>query len=330
LNALRPAIALELNTSRRRSDEQRKSCLSEWGIDRGSFGTAMAAALFGMAFGAAAGGWVGDRIGRLRALVLAVILFGVATIMASLADDVAALAVLPVFGGIGFGAAGPIAITLATEWLPMRLRTYVVALLAVGTPAGGMLGALALPLLLPELGWRGVFVLLGMLAVALGLVLLLVLRESPPWLLRRGQEAAAEASARRVLDDFVADPEMAGGQEVSSGGLFVRRWMRLNIGIGLSFAALTAIVYGLGSWLPSLLTAAGFTLEQASRASFAFNACSIAGAVGAGWLVRAAGSRGTILASTGLTCLLLAGFGPALQSRSRTSTACLHSDLSGS
>ncbi len=288
--------------------------LSEWGIDRGSFGAAMAAALFGMAFGAAAGGWIGDRIGRLRALVLAVLLFGVATILASLADDVATLAVLRVLGGIGFGAAGPNAITLATEWLPMRLRTYVVALLAIGTPAGGMLGALALPLLLPELGWRGVFVLLGMAAVVLGVVLLLVLHESPPWLLRRGREAEAQASALRVLDDFSADPQAAGVEGGTRGRLFARRWMRLNIGIGVSFAALTAIVYGLGSWMPSFLTAAGFTLEQALRASFAFNACSIAGALAAGWLVRAAGSRGTILASTGLTCLLLAGFGPVLQS----------------
>jgi MFS family permease len=90
--------------------------------------------------------------------------------------------------------------------------------------------------------------------------------------------------------------------------------MRLNVGIWLSFTALTAIAYGLGSWMPSFLTAAGFTLEQALQASFVFNACSILGALAAGWLIQAVGSRGTILASTGLTCLLLVGFGPALES----------------
>jgi AAHS family 4-hydroxybenzoate transporter-like MFS transporter len=288
--------------------------LSEWAIDRGSFGAAMAAALFGMAFGAALGGWLGDRIGRLRALVFSVILFGLATMMASLADNVPVLAALRVLGGIGFGAAGPNAIALATEWLPERFRTYVVAILAVGTPAGGMLGALALPLLLPGLGWRGVFIVLGLVAVALGLLLLLVLRESPVWLLRRGRVAAAEEAARRVLLDFAVVSEPDSAEKRSSARLFTMRCMRLNLGIGLSFATLTAIVYGLGSWMPSFLTAAGFTLEQALQASFAFNACSIGGALAAGWLVRAVGSRGTILASTGITCLLLAGFGPALES----------------
>lgn len=255
--------------------------LHEWGVDRGSFGTAMAAALFGMAIGAAGGGWLGDRIGRSHALVLAVVLFGCATVAASQADGVTSLALLRVIGGVGFGAAGPNAIALVTDWLPDRWRTYAVALLAVGTPAGGMVGALVLPVLLPPLGWRGVFVALGLLAVALAVVLALVLREPP-----RGEHSA-------------------GGERQT---LLSRANLRLNAGIGLSFAALTAIVYGLNAWMPSFLTDAGFTLEQALAASFAFNACSIGGALLAGWLVRAAGSRATMLGSTTLTCLCLIAF----------------------
>ncbi len=259
--------------------------LEEWGVDRGTFGTAMAAALFGMAIGAGGGGWLGDRIGRLCALVLAVVLFGCATVAASQATGVSSLAVLRVIGGIGFGAAGPNAIALVTDWLPDRWRTYAVALLAVGTPAGGMVGALVLPVLLPPLGWRGVFVALGLLAVVLAIVLALVLREAP-----RAERSATSAPV----------------------ALFSRANLRLNAGIGTSFAALTAIVYGLNAWMPSFLTDAGFTLEQAMAASFAFNACSIAGALLAGWLVRAAGSRLTLLASTTLACLCLIGFGLVL------------------
>jgi AAHS family 4-hydroxybenzoate transporter-like MFS transporter len=259
--------------------------IGEWGVARGDFGAAMAAALFGMAFGAAGGGWLGDRIGRLRALVLAVVLFGAVTMAASRADGVTALAVLRVVGGIGFGAAGPNAIALASEWMPPRLRTYVVALLAVGTPAGGMLGAVLLPQMLPGLGWRGVFVVLGMAAIVLGAILLFALRE-PPIAERRGETA---------------------------GRLFARENMRLNVGIGLSFAALTAVVYGLGAWMPTFLTASGFTLGEALDASFALNACSILGALAAGWLARAKGSRRVMLASAVATAILLVSFGATLE-----------------
>jgi AAHS family 4-hydroxybenzoate transporter-like MFS transporter len=261
--------------------------MNEWGVARGDFGPAMAAALFGMAFGAAGGGWLGDRIGGVRALVLAVALFGAATMAVSRADDVTGLAILRIVGGFGFGAAGPNAIALASEWMPMRLRTYVIALLAVGTPAGGMIGAAALPSMLPGLGWRGVFVVLGTAAVVLGGILLASLREPV------GTRHQAEKGA----------------------GLLAAPNMRLNIGVGLSFAALTAVVYGLAAWMPTFLTAAGFTLDEALDASFALNACSILGALAAGWLARAQGSRRVILASAVATALVLATFGAVLELR---------------
>jgi AAHS family 4-hydroxybenzoate transporter-like MFS transporter len=37
--------------------------IEDWGVDRGSFGWAMSAALVGMGFGAWIGGAVGDRVG---------------------------------------------------------------------------------------------------------------------------------------------------------------------------------------------------------------------------------------------------------------------------
>ena len=261
--------------------------MSEWGVARGDFGAAMAAALFGMAFGAAGGGWLGDRIGRVRALVLAVALFGAATIAVSRADDVTELAILRIVGGVGFGAAGPNAIALASEWVPVRLRTYVIALLAIGTPAGGMIGAAMLPSILPGLGWRGVFVVLGAAGVVLGGILLASLRE----------------------------PVRTGRQAVEGAGLLAASNMRLNIGVGLSFAALTAVVYGLAAWMPTFLTAAGFTLAEALDASFALNAFSILGALAAGWLARAQGSRRVMLASAVATALALVTFGAVLELR---------------
>jgi AAHS family 4-hydroxybenzoate transporter-like MFS transporter len=148
-----------------------------------------------------------------------------------------------------------------------------------------MLGAAVLPPMLPGLGWRGIFATFGLAAVALGIVLLLALREPP----------AAERAAGETRR------------------LFSRANARLNLGVGLSFAALIAVVYGLGAWMPTFLTAAGFTLDQALDASLALNACSIIGALAAGWLAGALGSRRTMLASAVLTAALLVGFGATLE-----------------
>jgi AAHS family 4-hydroxybenzoate transporter-like MFS transporter len=256
--------------------------LDEWDLNPANFGLAMAAALFGMAIGAAAGGWMGDRVGRLRSLVAATVLFGVVTMLVSRAETVVDLAVLRVIGGIGFGAAGPNALALASEWVPPRLRTRIVALLAIGTPLGGMLAAVLVPVLLPSAGWRGLFALFGSLAALLAVAMIAVLRESPSWLTASGRASAAQPGARRGEGGGRTDPRPR---------LLTRENLRLNVGIGLGFATLTAVIFGLGAWLPATLTAAGFSLAQALRASFALSASSILGALAAGYLTHRTGSR---------------------------------------
>ena len=99
--------------------------LEEWGIDRAVFGPALAAALFGMAFGSSLGGWLGDRWGRLRALYLASLIFGASTIAASYTDDVWTMSLVRALGGLGFGAGYPNALALVNDWVPARVRRIV-------------------------------------------------------------------------------------------------------------------------------------------------------------------------------------------------------------
>ena len=110
--------------------------LEEWGIDRALFGPALAAALFGMAFGSLFGGWLGDRWGRLKALYLATVIFGASTIAAAYTDDVWTMSAVRVLGGLGFGAGYPNALALVNDWVPARIRTYVIATLSIGIPLG--------------------------------------------------------------------------------------------------------------------------------------------------------------------------------------------------
>ena len=101
-------------------------------------GWALGAALVGFGIGSWGGGWLGDKIGRRWSLVLATIVFSLATVGASWANDVSQMAAWRLVGGIGFGLAYANAIALASEWLPDRWRSVGVTTLSVGTPAGGV------------------------------------------------------------------------------------------------------------------------------------------------------------------------------------------------
>ena len=293
--------------------------LEEWGIDRAEFGWALSAALFGMAFGSLFGGWLGDRWGRLKALYLATLIFGASTIAAAYADDVLTISVIRVIGGLGFGEGYPNALALVNDWVPARLRTYVIATLSIGIPLGTSVAALLVPPLLPGYGWRGIFLIFGVGSIVIGTALFLILREAPTYLLLRGRREEAQRNAARVIDpgiELVPEPPSAVEQAAGTTSIGVlhasNKW--LNIGIGLSFAACTTLIYGLSSWATVFLTGAGFTTAQAANAIFWFGMLSMAGAIAAGWLVRQFGSRALIVGCAALTFASILALGALIDS----------------
>jgi len=285
--------------------------IAEWGVDRGSFGWAMSAALVGMAVGAWAGGYLGDRLGRRNALAGAALLFGLATIAASQTNTITTMTVLRMLGGLGFGAAFPNSLALASEWLPERWRAYAITTLSVGTPAGGSVAAALAPDLLDAHGWRGTFIVFGLATLLLVPLILALLRDSPTFLAARGETERADRFARKVLGTRVeAVPSQQESREAHravSVGVFDAGNRRLNWGVGIGFAASTLVAYAIISWGTTFLTSAGLTLDQALAASFLVGITSIAGAIGAGFLVGRFGSKLVMLSvSIGVFALVFA------------------------
>ena len=270
--------------------------LEEWGVDRAAFGPALAASLFGMGFGSMIGGIMGDRIGRHKTMVVACTIFGLSTIAAAFTNSVWEMSAVRVLGGLGFGAAYPNALALVSDWVPQRWRAHAVSMLSVGIPVGISVSAALMPVLLPEHGWRGVFIIFGVGSLIFGAALLVFVREAPAFLLVHGKPEAARGVAARVIGrDVELLPERmttADGRESAERvGIFHPSNRRLNLGMVVSFSAATTLVYGLLNWTPELLTTAGFTLEQALRASFWQGILSIVGGLSAGLTTRRFGSR---------------------------------------
>jgi AAHS family 4-hydroxybenzoate transporter-like MFS transporter len=285
--------------------------IEDFGVDRGTFGIAMSAALVGFGLGSWGGGWLGDKVGRRWSLALATVVFSLATIGASWSEGVWDMAVWRLAGGLGFGSAYANAITLAGEWLPDRWRSVGVTTLAVGTPAGGLVVAALAPTLVDAFGWRGSFVAIGAGTFLVVFLILALLRDSPSFLMARGKPEEARRTARKVLG---ADVELTADRHHSDRGgaaigVFDASNRRLNLGIGIAFAAATLVAYGILNWSTTFLTAQGFTFEQASYAVSVAGLTSIASSIAAGLLVQRFGSQvvvGTVSASLLATLLVLA------------------------
>jgi AAHS family 4-hydroxybenzoate transporter-like MFS transporter len=285
------------------------SILSEWSVTGSSLGVVMASSLVGMAVGAALGGYFGDRVGRRATLIGSTALFSVTTLAAVFARDVTDLTALRAIAGIGFGAALPCATALVAEYMPARIRAQSIAILVVGVPLGGMLGAAVASMLVPAFGWRSVFLLGGTVPLLLTLLMVAALPESLRFLLKNSQRRQAalkllgQLSGRALsATTRIILAEESSSKKAERATIFRRELARSNMGLWLAFLASLACAYAFFSWIPTALSALSLPLEMAIRGSFFFNLFGVLGALGGAWLVTRLGSR------TVLVILLSIGF----------------------
>ena len=296
------------------------SILAEWGIAKSTLGLVMAAALVGMAIGAAVGGYLGDRLGRRAILISSIVLFGVPTLASALSTNVTQLTLLRAVAGIGFGAALPNAAALVAEFMPDRIRAQSVALVVIGVPAGGMVGADLASWLVPAFGWRCVFIVGGCLPLALALAMTVGLPESLRFLVRRGGANAVIAGLLQRIagmefspaSTFVFERESAlekPAAEKDSPTILTRELRRVNAGLWLAFLSSLACGYAFFSWIPTALAALALPLDVAIRGSFYFNLFGVVGALTGSWLVTRIGSRAALLLllSMGIVATLALG-----------------------
>lgn len=276
----------------------------DWGLPRPAFGPVLGAGLVGMTCGAGVGGWFGDRFGRRLALIGSVFVFGVTTIVASFASGVVSLTVLRFLAGTGMGAALPIASTLAAEFTPLARRAFAVTVTIVCVPLGGMVAGLVAAGVLPRAGWRMLFVIGGVTPLALGLLLWLMLPESPRYLARR---AARWPELVRLLARWgrpvETDATFVDAVEQRAEGRTARRTIfggshrRDTFALWGSFFCNLSAIYLVFSWLPALLTGEGLDIAASSVGLSAYNFGGVLGALSFAVLVAVTGSRVLMLAA---------------------------------
>jgi SP family arabinose:H+ symporter-like MFS transporter len=219
--------------------------------------TEMAASslLFGCIFGASAAGWLSDRFGRRRVLMISGLLFAVSAIGAAIPRTLAEFAAARLAGGLAVGAASVLAPLYIAEVAPAKSRGRLVALNQMTIVTGILLSYLVNWLLAfnAQNGWRWMFACAAVPAVAFFVALFFV-PESPRWLVEndRGPEAlgvltrvngsVAAANELRQIQEAVAQ-ETGTLRELLQPGLRRAFWIAVSLAILQQITGINTVLF---------------------------------------------------------------------------------------
>jgi len=263
--------------------------------------------------------YIGDKIGRRPAVILATALFGVFTMAFYFASSYWSLFILRLVDGFPLGGMLPLAWALNIEYAPKRYRATIVTVIMMGYSLGTALGGPIANRVIPEFGWKSLFIFGGAAAIVSAVVLLMMLPESVRFLTSKGAPAAsiakvlrrvAPAAALPVGATFIVSDEAGHAKDFRPSLLFKGSLRTITPLIWIAYIASSFAVFFLVNWTPLIFEALNFTRAESANAA-ALN--SIAGAVGGLLLMRFTDRYGaiaiTVMPAITFALLLVAGLG---------------------
>lgn len=271
---------------------------SEWNIEKSELGILFSAGLAGMMFGYIAIAPLSSKFGHKYLVFFSIMSTGILILMSSLVDEMWQLLLLRSLTGIGLGALVPSCVTISSEYSPKRNRATSVMLIYVGSSSGFIFAGIAAAWILPDFGWRMLFIIIGILTLLFLPFVYFFMPESLSSLVKNKNnhntikrilskvdknykfETVSEFSFRYISKANI-DKNKAPYKELFSGLLIG------TIILWIAFSLNMAEMYALQNWLPTILEKQGFGLTMMATGT----SVAIAGGIFAAFVVGPAMDR---------------------------------------
>ena len=287
-------------------------------LDKLMMGKVFSIGLAGTMVGGFLFGYLGDKIGRRPAIILATAAFSILTMAIAFAGSYEQLLALRFLDGVAIGGMLPLSWALNIEFAPRRYRSTIVTTVMVGYSLGTALGGPIAIWLIPKFGWGSVFLAGGGLSLLSAIGLLFMLPESIRFLASKGREPETIARILQRLAPGIAlpaNPHFVVADEEGSGKTFKVKLLFKDelrtitplLWIAYIFSSMTA--FFLATWTPLVFEALGFSR---STAALAATVNSAFGAIGGLTLMRFTDRFGaiaiTVMPLLAVPLLLVTGF----------------------
>ena len=213
------------------------------GLSQAQGASLITATLIGAVLGGIGFGMLSDRLGRVRVLTWTIVIYAVFTGLCALAQGYWDLLAYRTLAGLGFGGEFGIGMALVAEAWQASKRARASSYVGLGWQAGVLAAAVVTPLLLPVIGWRGMFIL-GILPAVAAFFIRHSLHE-PEIFVAKSKNRPKELALRLLVKDWET--------------------VKLSLGMVILCSVQNFGYYGVMIWLPNYLsTRFGFALTQSA------------------------------------------------------------------
>lgn len=290
---------------------------TEWSMSPAEKGWVVSIGFVGMAIGAVCSGALADRWGRRNVFAVTLVTYSIATALCAFAPNLTWLLVFRFIVGLGLGGQLPVAVTLVSEYIPAQVRGRFIVLLESFWGLGWLVAALVSYFVIPSYGWHVVFLIGGLPALYVFMILKKV-PESVPYLINRGRIEEAHALVQKlerecgveVIQQIEVKP-VAAKQSVSFSQLWSNPFAKRTLMLWLIWFGIVYSYYGIFTWLPSLLVKQGYSIVQSFEYVLVMILAQLPGYIAAAWLVEKLGRKWTLAGFIGLCAVSAYFFGQA-------------------
>jgi len=272
--------------------------IGPWKLTFGQSAIVLLSSGIGAILGAMFWGWMADRIGRRKVFIATVLNFSIATFVLCFTPDNGwiYLTLFRLFVGFGVGGLYCVDLPLVQEFMPSSKRGIVGGLVTVFIPVGIGIGAVLGGFLAPAIGWRGLFAV-GLLPALATLLVRLWVPESPRWLVRRGRYEEARRSlawAMEVEPNALPLPTAQSAPVAQTRWLDLFKYPRSLIVSWIGNLGAQTGVYGVTLWAPTLFVLLlKVTPAEASKMMIALTIAGVIGRISFSFFSEKLGRRGS-------------------------------------
>jgi len=217
---------------------------SDLGLTSTQAGSLVTWTLVGAVVGGIVFGWLSDKFGRVRVLNWTILVFAVFTGLCAVAQGYWDLLAYRTIAGLGLGGEFGIGMALAAEACRPEQRARMSSYVGLGWQAGVLAAALVTPILLPLVGWRGMFAI-GVLPALVAFVIRRFIGEPKIFIESRKSTAPRENSFKLLVADA--------------------KTTRASLGVVILTSVQNFGYYGVMIWMPSYLSRQfGYSLTKSA------------------------------------------------------------------